>query len=555
MAKSLDGIKKLSPDDIKKYRRIVLNYIGEKDSTEVSEQNDSKPEASSPRMVDGVNLNKINRFASKEKGKFEKAPAQGDQKAVSGRNQEELIKSGEEERLREAIKRQEEGRKKIKEEERQYQINKEQEERNRLEQEERQRQEKIRLEEERIRQEKNKEKERQRAEETKKLVEKKKSEDLIKEEQKKAKEKIRLESEKIEKEKAKQLEIIKQKRELAEKKFREERELIKQEELKKKEIVEQAKRQAQEKKRAEGIKRYEERIRLEKLKEEENRRIRENFRLERMRRREEIKRLRLEMKIKRQAEREKRRIKRRRAWKKMKKNFNFKLRILLLRLKQNIIYIVSFLAVSLAIIYIVFCLAVLRFNNGFIGWAANYLSVPAVITNQGIVSYSDYRKIEDENYLRLSLAEKKNYLSEWVVLRNLRNKYRISTESSDNNLAIRYVLDKDFNQVGLSRINKINELLKGGSEFESLGRYADEYSDGAYYDSASATEKFGSKGLGLVIGQTSQIIPQANGYYLVERIDDKNGQLGLRYLFIEAKTLDQYVHEKLNKTGVFILAD
>src|SRR3989338_1029441 len=181
MAKNLDGIKKLSPEDIKKYRKVVLDYIGEKDSTETLDKKNSNQEIIRSRKVDGVNLNKINRFAAKGKEILKKIPVQDEPASSFNGKKEESAKSNREmaERLKEAVKRQEEERKRIKIEEGQYQLKKEQAEKDRRDKEERIRQEKIRLEEERVEQERIKQKERERAEEAKKWEEKRKADEKI----------------------------------------------------------------------------------------------------------------------------------------------------------------------------------------------------------------------------------------------------------------------------------------------------------------------------------------------------------------------------------------
>lgn len=519
MAKNLDGIKKLNPEDIKKYRKIVLNYIGEKDSAGVPEQKNSNQAASSLRKIDGINFNKIIPFAVKRKS--EKSPARNGQAGVSA-VKEELApqlagREREAERLKEAIKRQEEEREKIKAEERQYQLKKEQAEKDRREREERLKQEKIKLEKEKVARAEASQAEIRRAAEAKKWEEKIKLEELEKEEKRKAKEKIR------------------------------------QEELKKKKIAEQTKREAEEIKRKEEMREYEEKEKFRELEKEEKRKIKENLRLEKMKRREELQRVKGEMKIARRAVRRKKKVKRQKAWRKARRNFNLKLNIFFSRIKQNIIYIILFLALFLAIIYLIFCLAVLRFNNNIVDWAAGYLPVPAVITSQGVISYLDYKKIENKNYL--SLLEKKNYLAKWEIRRHLSGKYGLTPDASDEALAIRYVLDKDYNQVGLSRIDKINGLLQGQSGIGQFSKYADEYNGGAYYSLPSAVEKFGPAVLELAIGQVSQIMPRADGYYIVKRTNDKNSQLGLSYLFVNALTLDQYLSRESEKIRVFILAD
>jgi parvulin-like peptidyl-prolyl isomerase len=116
-------------------------------------------------------------------------------------------------------------------------------------------------------------------------------------------------------------------------------------------------------------------------------------------------------------------------------------------------------------------------------------------------------------------------------------------------------MDKDFNQVEVSRINKISDLLKSSGGLEQFGKYADEYNDGAYYGDEGAVEKFGPAAVRLAVGQVSDIIPRANGYYIIKRIDDKNGQIGIKYLFVRAQTPDQYINKKLEKAKAFILVN
>jgi|GEM_PF-1656032 len=478
MVKSLDGIKKLNPDDVKKYRKIVLNYIGEKDPAEVKEKLDSKSDISPLRRVDGVKANKTGNLKAKIKAELPRSRAAESASIIQPVNPEKSDQS-EAKRLKEAVRRQEEERRRIKEEERQHRLSQEHDEEERRKQEERRRLENIKM----------------------------------------------------------------------------EREKIKQERKKQIEIAERARRRAEAARQAEESKQWAEKMRLEEIARAEQRRIKENRRLEKAKRREEIIRLKEEMKMKKRAAREKKMIRRQKAWRKFKKKAFLEFQNFYLIARKHIVYIVSLAVIFSAVVYLILCLAVLRFNNGFTGRIANYLSVPAVITNHGIISYNDFRKIKDSNYLNLNLGGKRAYLADWLAWRDLSIKYELPVNATREDLAIKYVLDKDFNQIGLSRINKINALLNEGSEFESLGKYADEYNGGTYYDSKSAADKFGSTVSGLANNQVSKIIAQADGYYIIQRIDDKNGQLGLKYIFIKAQTLDQYIQKQLTKAKVFILAN
>ena len=153
------------------------------------------------------------------------------------------------------------------------------------------------------------------------------------------------------------------------------------------------------------------------------------------------------------------------------------------------------------------------------------------------------------------MAEKKDSLAKWAILKNLSGKYGLPVDSPGQALAVAFVADEDFNQVGLFRIKKISELLKNVESLDPLGKYADEYSDVTYYNSKGAAEKFGQAVFNLKAGQISDIILSDNGYYIAQIMDNKDSQLGIKYLFVGAKILDQYIGEKSEKSKVFILAN
>lgn len=541
MAKGLDGVKKLSPEEVKKYRKIVLSYIGEKDSPPTSEPKDFSQRVASSKKVDGLNLSRSRGFKIQEKKplKNRSENTQSDQAAVSDgqEKKEEFLpapaekKARDEEslRFRRAVDRQKEERKRIKEEERRYRIEKERAEQEKRNEAERLKQEEIRRTE------------------------------LSKLAREQAERDGREKEEKIKRERIKQAETERRERELAEKKRRDLKEAMRREALKKIEIVREAKRQTEERRRAEEAGKRQEKIRLAERQREETRRIKENLLLEKIKRSEEIKRIKREVELARQAAWEKKKIKLRKIWRKFKKDFSLKAEDFSSLIKRNIIYAALFTALFLAIAYAIFCLVVLRFdsNNYIVGRVLGYLPAPAVISNRGIISYNDFRKIENKDYLTLDLVQKKDYLARWVILANLSRKYGIPVQSADAsaaNLAVKFVLDKDFNRVGLSRINKISEA-KAQSEISELGKYADEYNNGIYFSADQARGKFGAEILELAIGQTSGIIARADGYYLAERINDKNNQLGLKYLFVRALTLEQHVNKEAKKVAVFILVN
>lgn len=338
-------------------------------------------------------------------------------------------------------------------------------------------------------------------------------------------------------------------------------EKIAREELAEKERAKQIKIEREEfvkKEIAEEARKWQEKLRLEEKAREEKRIIKENARLEKIKRAEEIERIKQEAKLAKLEAARKRKLKRQKAIKLFRENLNNRLGAIFSAVKRNFVYGMLYLITFLIIGYLVFCLLVLRFkiSDNIVGEIVRILPVPAAVSSQGIVNYYDFRGIRNNNnYTNLSLAEKKDILAKWIIYKNLSNKYNLPVDSSGEALAIAFVADKDFNQVGLSRIKKISELLKNVDSLEPLSKYADEYGGVVYYDSEAAIEKFGPAVFNLKINQISDIIFSGNGYYITQIADNKNGQLGVKYLFIGAKTLNQHVNEELAEIKIFILAN
>lgn len=215
MAKNLDGIKKIDREEAEKYRRIVLDYIGENDGAKnIKKEKAVSGGQAGRKSVDGVNTAKT-------------------------ANGEEY----ERKKMAEALKRQEEERKKVKEEEKRFILEKERAEKERLLKEQ-----------EKIKQEKAAQVEKER--QAKELIEreKKEKEQKIRQEElerKRREEKARLEAE--EKERIEQEKIRQEKAEIKEK-ARLEKEKIKQaRQLEKIKADEEKARIKMEKKRAKKI--------------------------------------------------------------------------------------------------------------------------------------------------------------------------------------------------------------------------------------------------------------------------------------------------------------
>ncbi len=308
------------------------------------------------------------------------------------------------------------------------------------------------------------------------------------------------------------------------------------------ELEQAAKKQEKAKAKAESEKK-------ELIEQEKNRRekmeLKENRRLEKIKRAEERKIIKQEAKAAKIKAAKKRKIKRKKI---AKLFFAFFKRIF----ADTMIYS----AVVFVIFYFIFCIMVLRFK--FEGSVAmkieRFLPAPAAISTGGIINFHDFRGIRNSDYNNLNISGKKQVLGRWIVLKKIRAKYGLPSDSPEEILEAKFAADEDFNKIELSRIKKISELLKNEDDIKQMDKYADEYGK-TVYSAENAEKKFGKKIFDLKLNQTSDMIIAGGGYYIARIFYDQGGELGVKYVFVKAKTLDQYASEQSAKIKIFILAN
>lgn len=441
MAKNLDSVKKLNPEEIKKNREIVLKYIGEKDSKRIESKKAVVRVSNVSKHIDGIRTreNKIAGLKEVKAGKIKESAS----------------------------------------------------------------------------------------------FKKKQAEDEDKKakfEKKAAAEKMALEKS-AEEERKKKVEIEREKAELAQK----------------------------EKQKAEEARQWREKLQEEQKQKEEERAAKEKNRLEKAMLAEEAQRNKLEAKQAKIKDAQKKKARRRKAAALLAEKFKTGLSAFSKFFMRAAFWFALYLAAAAAVFYFAFCVIVLRtgISGSVVMKIESVLPVPAAITNAGIISHNDFRGIKSgiAGYDLLSRAEKKNVLAKWIVLKKLSEKYGLDAGGQVEDLAKAFAFDQNFNQVGLSRIRKISEFLKNSGDMKQFGKYADEYGDTAYYSAEAAAEKFGHDAFNLKPGQISGIIGGGGGYYIAQLTDIKGEELGIKYLFVKAKTLSEHINAQAAKIKLFILAN
>ncbi len=235
---------------------------------------------------------------------------------------------------------------------------------------------------------------------------------------------------------------------------------------------------------------------------------------------------------------------------------------LYLRIKGNFFkkFLILFVVVCIVflVFYICFVLMIIKFNidNRTARFIDKYLIVPIMFTNIGIIDYYDYVDIK-KRHKSFSKKKIKNNLLKDKILDNLAKKYHITNK--DKNISSKEIVnqlffDRDINAVGINRINKIKELMKKDGNFVKIAvKYGDRQGKVDYKNSQEAAKRFGESIKYLQIGETSDILIGSDGYYIIKRYA-KKGVFAISYVFVKAKTLDEYINEELGKVKILFSA-
>ncbi len=102
------------------------------------------------------------------------------------------------------------------------------------------------------------------------------------------------------------------------------------------------------------------------------------------------------------------------------------------------------------------------------------------------------------------------------------------------------------NYAGLFKVSKIQQMMESGANFYQIAKsQGDEFGVGKYYTYNEATVKFGQNIVNLETGQISIIKHTDSGYYLVQCFGRKENLIGLKFIFVKGRSLDDYVSEMM----------
>ncbi len=249
------------------------------------------------------------------------------------------------------------------------------------------------------------------------------------------------------------------------------------------------------------------------------------------------------------------------------KNLKYKWKKHLLKLKNDLKYLIKIFSVSFVFFvigmilgYLVLAILLLKFNldNKVFRRIEYYFSIPAFITDFGWIDYYDYIDEKKKNREDEYAIKTRTDLLEKQILAYLAKKHHIQANNLNElkkKLEVVIIYDSDVNKVGIKRIRKIKELIKKENNFVNIAmKYGDRQGKADYKDANQAAKKFGPKIKKLKPGEVSDILILPDGYYIARRYK-KDGFFALSYVFVKAKSLDEYLDEKLKQTKIFSLVD
>ncbi|MCK4553354.1 hypothetical protein KAU19_00100 [Candidatus Parcubacteria bacterium] len=113
------------------------------------------------------------------------------------------------------------------------------------------------------------------------------------------------------------------------------------------------------------------------------------------------------------------------------------------------------------------------------------------------------------------------------------------------------------NYAVLAKVSKIKQMMESGANFYQIAKsQGDEFGVGKYYTYNEAAVKFGQNIVNLKAGQISIISAKgglafgqehaSSGYYLVQRYGRSENLIGLKFIFIKSRSLDDYVSEVMS---------
>jgi hypothetical protein len=191
---------------------------------------------------------------------------------------------------------------------------------------------------------------------------------------------------------------------------------------------------------------------------------------------------------------------------------------------------------------------------------SRFLPIPAVISQNNIIEYYVYRDLETDFCRGIcSVQGKKDFkiwLANQIILNKLYDRYNLSGKSeAEEELKGMIVFDAEVNQVGINRIRKVKNIIDSEGEFfRNAQKYGDQVGQFKIENVKSLVKDLNVDINKIENKKTSRIVYGPDGYY-VFYIDRELDPEAVSYVFITAKTLEEYLVEELDGYRIWSLVE
>jgi hypothetical protein len=240
----------------------------------------------------------------------------------------------------------------------------------------------------------------------------------------------------------------------------------------------------------------------------------------------------------------------------------------ILNISKLTLYVLFLAIVTGLFLYIIFTALIIKtgWDSNISRGIAKIFPVPAMITRHGIVEYYAYSKIKSDlssfyEGEELSKQIKINIVERILIEKLLERIGEISQYAENFNdkteiISGRIVFDSEINQVAINRVMKIKQMIDKGEDFTAVSeKYGDKAGHLTVDSAGSAQLQFIDDLKKLKQNEISPVVYTAEGYYIFKCVDKDDKNSYYNYVYIKAKTLDEYLTESIDDYKILSLVD
>lgn len=303
--------------------------------------------------------------------------------------------------------------------------------------------------------------------------------------------------------------------------------------------------------KTEQEKKEKERIKEEEKKKKEEEKLtlqkkRENEKAKRLKEKEELKKKKKQDEEKQKKKKEEEAILKKEKAKAKWKNFKNNSKQFYINLKNKCIHSLKLVIIVLLIIvlvYMILAFVLLNYSNQskFLRAITNRLTIPAIISSDGIMNLKEYQKIQEQYTASNSTEKFHTYLAKQIILNKLFLKY--STSDIDS-LKEQIIYDEEINFAPYNRISKIKKLITEEGNFIKTASKLGDVGQATVYRNKLDDYEFANDVIDLKKNETSDIIVTKSGYYIAHCFDKNSESTSISYVYIPNISLEKYLYDE-----------